>query len=141
MRATLSSGQSSRCRKCAQRSAPGANGRTDSPHYDRWYGIKARTTDPTHKQYPDYGGRGIEMYGPWVDDFMAFDSWFQEKLGPCPPGHSLDRIDNEGHYEPGNLRWATPTTQNRNKRTARSMQVEVNYLLGQLAALGWTDPR
>jgi hypothetical protein len=62
-----------------------------------------------------YLDRGITMYGPWVDDFVAFDMWVKENLGERPEGCSLDRINNEGNYEPGNLRWATPKEQCNNK--------------------------
>lgn len=79
------------------------------------------------------------MHEPWRDDFMAFESWFQENLGPCPPGCSLDRIDNDGNYEPGNLRWATPTEQNGNRRTAKVLQVELNTLYQLLYDLAWVD--
>ena len=84
-------------------------------HYFRWQNIKARCSNPKAPNYHRYGGRGITMYGPWVDDFLSFKTWIDDNLGPCPEGHSLDRIDNGGNYEPGNLRWATCVQQNANK--------------------------
>lgn len=59
--------------------------------------------------WPDYGGRGIEFR------FTSFEE-FYICLGPRPPGYTLDRIDNDGHYEKGNVRWATRQEQNLNKR-------------------------
>jgi hypothetical protein len=62
------------------------------------------------KDFANYGGRGIEFR------FTGFEQFYAE-LGPRPsPEHSLDRIDNDGHYEPGNVRWATQSQQQKNKR-------------------------
>lgn len=71
---------------------------------------KARCTNPRHRAWKDYGGRGVEFR------FRSFRQ-FIRLLGPRPSRrHSLDRIDNDGHYEPGNVRWATPRQQARNRR-------------------------
>lgn len=65
---------------------------------------------PDNKDRKDYAGRGIKFL------FSSFDQWMAE-LGPRPsPNHSVDRINNDGHYEPGNVRWAVPTEQARNRR-------------------------
>ena len=56
------------------------------------------------------------MYQGWRNDFIAFVCYLLDELGERPKGKSLDRIDNDGHYEPGNLRWATPKQQSDNKR-------------------------
>jgi hypothetical protein len=57
------------------------------------------------------------MFSGWKDDAEAFMAWIDNNLGPCPgKGWSLDRIDNDGDYEPGNLRWATQAMQNANKQ-------------------------
>lgn len=71
---------------------------------------KARCNNPNVIQYKDWGGRGIKFR------FQSFDQ-FMECLGPRPIGGMLDRINNDGHYEPGNVRWATRKQQNNNKRT------------------------
>jgi hypothetical protein len=80
-------------------------------------GAKQRCTNPNCHMFADYGGRGIEFRFPTV---RAFAQWVLENIGPKPSdAHSIDRIDNSRHYEPGNLRWATRSEQARNKRVYR----------------------
>jgi hypothetical protein len=92
--------------------------RSQTPEYKCWQQIKARCLNPAHRAYPNYGGRGIGMHLAWVDDFEAFYAY----VGPRPSSqHSLDRYpNNNGGYEPGNVRWATPEQQNRNRRPHRA---------------------
>lgn len=84
--------------------------------YETWEGIKRRCYSPTRRDYSYYGGRGITMYPRWVGDFAAFRDWILANLGPRPKGMSIDRIDNDGNYEPGNVRWATQSQQIKNRR-------------------------
>lgn len=74
---------------------------------------RARCEDVEDKGYPHYGGRGIRFVFPSVADASM---WVLSNLGAPPCGTSIDRIDNNRHYEPGNLRWATRSEQNSNKR-------------------------
>jgi len=92
------------------------HGLSRTPHYKRWANIVRRTTDPNDKDYKQYGARGIAMWDEWRNDVAAFVSYLDDVLGPCPKGQSLDRIDNDGSYEPGNLRWADRSTQSINRR-------------------------
>jgi len=94
--------------------------RSAQPHRKRWRNIIDRCFSPTHREFKNYGGRGITMWAAWRHSYEAFRHCIETTLGPCPPGHSLDRIDNDGHYVPGNLRWATPLVQTHNRRVSRT---------------------
>jgi hypothetical protein len=80
--------------------------------YKIWTTLKQRCENNNDKNYPRYGGRGIMVCKEWADSFDAF----YMHMGDMPTGCSLDRIDNNGNYEPGNVRWATKVQQTRNKR-------------------------
>jgi hypothetical protein len=84
--------------------------------YRLWVGIKTRCLNTRDHAYPRYGGRGITLHPAWEQDYVAFRDWIQANLGPRPEGCSLDRIDNDGNYTPGNLRWATAAVQANNRR-------------------------
>ena len=89
-------------------------GRT-TPEYRTWQRAANRCHNPNSEDFRDYGGRGIRVCDEWRNDFAAFLA----DMGPRPsPRHSIDRINVDGNYEPGNCRWATPTTQARNRRTS-----------------------
>ena len=93
-----------------------SHGRSRDPLYALWKAIRKRCHNPKAHNYEWYGGRGISVYGPWRQDAGAFITWIEENLGPRPEGMSIDRIDNDGDYAPGNVRWATQTEQVHNAR-------------------------
>jgi hypothetical protein len=89
------------------------HGRAGTTEYNSWIGMKMRCFNPKNDRYDSYGGRGVTVAPEWIEDFEAFFV----HMGPKPsPSHSLDRIDPNGNYEPGNVRWADRSTQNRNRR-------------------------
>lgn len=88
---------------------------TNHQHFSRWRSIMRRCYDTKHRSYKNYGARGITMWKPWHDP-QKFCKYIDVVLGPCPPGMSFDRIDNNKGYTPTNVRWATISEQNYNRR-------------------------
>jgi hypothetical protein len=94
------------------------HGRAGTSLYKLWSEMKRRCNNPNSEKYANYGGRGIRVCDKWADSFEAF----RQDVGPRPSSrHSLDRIDNNGDYEPGNVRWATPIEQANNTRCNRRL--------------------
>ena len=94
-----------------------AVGRKVTPEYRAWQEMRSRCYKLDNKRYSRYGGRGIQVCDEWRNDFIAFFDYIGPRP-PQPPGQrlwSLDRIDNNGDYEPGNVRWATAKQQARNR--------------------------
>jgi hypothetical protein len=101
--------------------------RKTSPLYYCWKAMRDRCSKETHRDYPRYGGRGITVDPSWVSSFQQFLA----DMGPKPtPQHSIDRINNDGNYEPSNCRWATPKEQSQN--TCRTVNIEAN---GRVASI------
>jgi hypothetical protein len=88
------------------------HGQSKSSEFHTWRGLKQRCTNPKNPQWPDYGGRGINVCKRWLRSFAAFYS----DMGQRPPGLTLDRRDNDSGYGPSNCRWATRSEQNKNRR-------------------------
>jgi hypothetical protein len=85
------------------------------PLYRVWCVMKERCSKPYSSSYGRYGAKGIRVCDRWINSFAAF----VEDMGPRPVGYSIDRIDPTGNYEPGNCRWVSSTTQNRNRTDNR----------------------
>lgn len=87
----------------------------ETPEKSRWRAMKARCFNPNNRKYPRYGARGITVCERW----LVFENFLAD-MGPRPsPRHSIDRINNDGNYEPSNCRWATMPEQMRNSIAAR----------------------
>lgn len=108
------------------------HGMSRTPLYRIWGGIITRCRNPRGRQWPDYGGRGIKICDEWATSFEAF----RDYMPPRPsPRHQIDRIDNDGNYEPGNVRWATVKEQALNRRTSTAITID-----GQTKTLSqWAD--
>ncbi len=87
------------------------HGLSKSRIYRVWAGMRKRCENQRSLPYRDYGGRGIKVCAEWQE----FEKFYRD-MGDCPDGLSIDRINNDGDYEPGNCRWADRKTQARNKR-------------------------
>ncbi len=81
--------------------------------YHAWVAMRARCNNPNDSAYANYGGRGIKVCSRW-----SIFAPFAADMGDRPAGHQLDRIDNEGDYEPDNCRWVLPVENLNNKRTS-----------------------
>jgi hypothetical protein len=85
--------------------------RKSTPEYRAWKAMKGRCFDPNNISYKNYGARGVTVCDQWLNDYPAF----LKEIGRRPSkNHSVDRINNNGNYEPGNVRWATRKEQRRN---------------------------
>ena len=96
------------------------HGLVHTPLYRIWSNAKSRCFDVNCKSYKNYGGRGITVCDEWKDDFQAFYDWAM--ANGYKEGLSIDRIDNNGNYEPSNCRWTTVKEQSNNRRNNRYLE-------------------
>jgi len=96
------------------------HGLTKHPFYERWKNIHQRCFNENNPRYHDWGGRGITVCDEWKKNAKAFIDYISALKHAGEKGYSLDRKDNDGNYEPGNIRWATATEQNNNQRKRRT---------------------
>lgn len=110
------------CRRIERsRAASVTHGLTDSPEYVAWCKVKERCMTPGCKSYDRYGGRGIKMCDRWLHSFEMFLA----DMGKRPSSkHSVERVDNDGNYEPSNCIWGTPHQQARNRRSTVYVNVD-----------------
>lgn len=101
-----------------------------SPTYQVWAGMVKRCSNPRLQAFKYYGGRGIRVCDRW----LTFTNFLTD-MGERPPDKTLDRIDNDGNYEPGNCRWATRAQQRRNSRYTRM----ITFRGETLCIADWAD--
>lgn len=89
------------------------HGKSKTPEYKAWSGMKERCNNATYKGYRYYGGRGIKVCDRWSE---SFENFFLDMKNKPSSKHSLDRIDVNGNYSPDNCRWATTSQQSANRR-------------------------
>ena len=150
--ASLRAGRTQSC-GCLQRestlNAHLDHGASKTALYRLWVMMKQRCTNPKSSGFPHYGGRGISVCKRWVNSFTDFAT----DVGPRPYGFTLERINNNGNYEPGNVRWASRAEQAANTRknvfvewqgerlylaeAARRAGISIEALHGRVR-LGWT---
>lgn len=110
--------------------------RSDNPihrkAYQAWTDMRCRCHNPLHIQFKDWGGRGITVCERW-NSFLSFIA----DVGWPTPGVSLERVDNDGHYEPGNVIWSSKPTQNRNQRKTK-LSLEIAAQIRSERAAGQT---
>lgn len=120
----LRRGQSKSCgclKRDLMREKKTTHGLSHTPEYRAWLAMKQRCYDPNSTRYKNWGGRGIRVCDHWLHSFMNFFA----DMGQLPaPRASLERVDNQGNYTPGNCRWASAKEQARNTR--RNRMIEYN---------------
>lgn len=95
-----------------------SRGRRSTRTYEAWKGLLDRCRNPKNPRYNRYGDRGIKVCARW----LKFGSFLAD-MGECPRGMSIDRINNDGNYEPSNCRWATDKEQIRNRSITRTLTI------------------
>jgi hypothetical protein len=123
------------CKKCGAKAIGNRNrkhGLCASPAYNSWISMKERCSNPLAPNYRHYGGRGIEVCKRW----LTFSNFIKDMGARPSVSHSLERINNDGNYEPSNCRWATWKEQNNNRRGNTKIVINgVTKTIGQWAEI------
>jgi hypothetical protein len=109
------------------------HGMRDTREFNIWNSMRQRCSNPRQPSYQDYGARGIRVCELWQNSFAVFFA----DMGPCPSGHSIERVNNDAGYSPENCKWATPLEQRHNRRPVRSKRPRKIFAEGMT---GWEFP-
>ena len=113
---------------CRRRLAAVTHAQSGSREYQIWHDMVRRCTDPSRKNWKFYGGRGIRVCEAW----LKFDAFYRD-MGPAN-GLTIERVNNDGNYEPGNCVWKSPREQARNRRSSRLIEFQgQTYCLSEWA--------
>lgn len=118
---SLLKGKSSACSSCWQRKLPYDDSKHPRKLRDAAMNAIKRCTEQSHPSYKYYGGRGITVYEPWLKDPLLFVEYLSNLDGCDDLSKWLDRVDNEGNYEPDNLRFVTPKDSHENTRLSHGV--------------------
>lgn len=119
------------CPSCRERARPSKGQSGKHPLFNIWKAMIQRCENPNHTWFARYGGRGIRMCDRWREDFTAFAADVGERPSPR---HTIDRIKGEQGYEPGNVRWALPIQQQRNRSDTLRIEWRGRIISGKEAA-------
>lgn len=118
------------------------HGQSSTSVYSVWSQMKNRCANPRNGDYSRYGGRGISVCARWCEGDGSrggFETWLSD-VGERPSrAHSLDRVDNDGDYEPGNVRWATRQEQSSNTRRSKPLKLGQRTFVTLVAAARYVD--
>lgn len=111
---------------CLTKERTSTHGLTNSPIYKVWEAIKSRCYNKNRAAYKDYGGRGITMSAEWKSNFKIFYDWAINN--GWQQGLEIDRINNDGNYEPGNCRFVTTKDNSRNRRSVKLTEIKAKHI-------------
>ncbi len=124
----LKTGHTKSC-GCLNKEIITIHGLNKTTEYNSWKGFINRCYNKTNKNFINYGKRGIGVCKRWRDSINGVKNFIQDMGSKPGPEYSIDRIDNNWHYEPSNCRWTTITEQNRNMRSNKIKDIqEANYI-------------
>lgn len=109
------------------------HGLSKHPLYKVWDSMKTRCWYPSHKDYMNYGGRGITVCDRW----LTFKNFYDDMINGWSPNLQLDRIDVNGNYEHLNCRWVTPSTNAKNRRNKSVHQSKIDFVSYHKQARKW----
>lgn len=123
----LASGNTKSCgclKRDSARESHTKHGHSHTPISCVWIEMNQRCSNPSNHSYRRYGARGITVCNEWRDSFEAFYDYVSQLPHFGEKGYSLDRINNDGNYESGNVRWATAAEQVQNRRNSRTLTID-----------------